>query len=122
MVRSLLIVSDSSSLSRMLSITLKGGGYDAINSCEANDALVWLSNNKAHLILIDRDMSAMDAMAFLEEVRCLPGCRFTPVIMLTTVVDDAAHQRGLNSGVKHWISKPFQPHHLLATVYGLILL
>ncbi|MDO7930266.1 response regulator [Pseudomonas sp. KFB-139] len=122
MAQSILIVSDSSSLSRMLSITLKGGGYDAINSCEPSDALVWLSKNKAHLILVDMDMAAMDGVAFVEDVRCLPACRFTPVVMLTAVVDDEVRRRGLNAGIKHWISKPFQPHHLLATVYVQILL
>ncbi|MEE5082838.1 response regulator [Pseudomonas alliivorans] len=122
MAQSLLIVSDSPSLSRMLSITLKGGGYDAINSCESSDALVWLSKNKAHLILVDMDMADMDGVAFVEDVRCLPACRFIPIIMLISAVDDAARRRGLSSGVKHWISKPFQPHHLLRMVNGLILL
>lgn len=122
MAQSLLIVSDSSSLSRMLTITLKGGGYDAINCCEASDALAWLSKNKAHLILVDMDMAAMDGVSFVENVRSLPGCRFTPVIILTVAIDDGVRRHALNSGVKHWVLKPFQPHHLLAMVYGMIFL
>lgn len=121
MAQTLLIVSDSASLSRMLHITLNGGGFDAVDSCEANEALIWLGKGKAHLILVDMEMAAMDGVAFVEEVRRLPACRFTPVIMLTTGVDDASRRRGLNMGVKHWIAKPFQPPVLLAMVYRLIL-
>ena len=122
MVQTLLIVSESASLSRMLYITLKGDGFDAVDSCEASEALVWLGKGKAHLILVDMDMAAMDGVAFVEQVRRLPTYRFTPVIMLTTGVDDASRRRGLNMGVKHWIAKPFQPPILLAMVYRLILI
>lgn len=121
MARTLLIVSDSAPLSRMLGITLKGGGYDAVDCREAGEALIWLGKGKAHVILVDMDMLAMDGVTFVEEVRRLPCCRFTPVIMLTMGADDATRRRALNAGVKHWIAKPFQPPILLEMVYRLIL-
>lgn len=121
MNQTLLIVSDSASLIRMLGITLNGAGYESVASCPAVDALAWLSTGKAQLVVIDMDMQHGDGLALVAEIRRIPTCKFTPVIMLAVQVNKSFERRGLEMGVRHWVVKPFQPWHLLAVVSCLML-
>ena len=53
MSKTILIVDDSASLRQVVSIALKGGGYNVIEGCDGQDGLDKLKGNKVHLIVSD---------------------------------------------------------------------
>lgn len=121
MGKTVLIVDDSASIRQVVSITLKGAGYDVIEGNDGKDALTKLDGRKVHLIISDVNMPNMDGITFLKNVKQLPAYKFTPVIMLTTETGEAKKEEGRAAGAKAWVVKPFQPAQMLTAVSKLIL-
>ena len=121
MSKTILIVDDSASLRQVVSIALKGAGYEVIEACDGADALQKLNGTKLHLIISDVNMPNMDGITFVTEVKKLANYKFTPIIMLTTESEEGKKQQGQAAGAKAWVVKPFKPEQMLAAVSKLIL-
>ncbi|MEX1057463.1 MAG: response regulator [Natronospirillum sp.] len=120
MTKSILIVDDSASIRQVVSLTLKGAGFDVTEACDGRDALNKLKGQRVHLIISDVNMPNMDGLTFLKEVKSRPEYKFTPVVMLTTESADDKKRQGQASGAKAWMVKPFQPQQMLAAVNKLV--
>jgi len=116
MAKTILIVDDSASLRQVVSIALKGGGYDVIEACDGVDALNKLKGRKVNLVISDVNMPNMDGITFVKEMKKQPEFKFTPVIMLTTEGQESKKAEGQAAGAKAWVVKPFQPAQMLAAV------
>ena len=121
MAKTILIVDDSASLRQVVSISLKGAGYDVIEACDGRDALTKLDGRKIHLMISDVNMPNMDGLSFVKAAKQLPAYKFTPIVMLTTEASDARKAAGQAAGARAWIVKPFQPATVLNAVSKLIL-
>ncbi|BCB28663.1 response regulator [Sulfurimicrobium lacus] len=121
MAKTILIVDDSTTLRQVVSIALKGAGYDVIEGSDGKDALAKLTGQKVHLIISDVNMPNMDGFTFVSEVKKLPAYKFTPIIMLTTEAGEEKKAAGQAAGAKAWMVKPFKPEQMLNAVSKLIL-
>lgn len=122
MAKTILIVDDSASLRQVVSIALKGAGYDVIEACDGIDGLAKLASAaKVHLIVSDVNMPNMDGITFVREVKQKAEYKFMPIIMLTTEAEEEKKLQGQAAGAKAWVVKPFQPQQMLAAVGKLIL-
>lgn len=121
MAKTILIVDDSASLRQVVSIALKGAGYNVIEACDGKDALGKLNGEKIHLIISDVNMPNMDGITFVKEAKKLANYKFTPIIMLTTESQEAKKKEGQEAGAKAWVVKPFQPAQMLAAVSKLVM-
>ncbi|MDD3485006.1 response regulator [Azovibrio restrictus] len=121
MSKTIMIVDDSASLRQVVSIALKGAGYEVLEACDGKDALTKLDGRKLHLIISDVNMPNMDGISFLKAAKQIPAYKFTPVIMLTTEASDAKKQEGQAAGARAWVVKPFQPAQMLNAVSKLVL-
>lgn len=121
MSKTILIVDDSASIRQVVSITLKGAGYEVIEGVDGRDALTKLDGRKIHLIVSDVNMPNMDGLSFIKAAKQLPAYKFTPVIMLTTETGEAMKLQGQAVGAKAWMVKPFQPAQMLGAVSKLIM-
>jgi two-component system, chemotaxis family, chemotaxis protein CheY len=122
MAKTIMIVDDSASMRQVVGIAIKGAGYDLIEAADGKDALSKLNGEKIHLIVSDINMPNMDGITFVKEVKQLANYKFTPIIMLTTEVDEVKKQAAKDAGAKAWVNKPFQPTTLLAAIAKLVLL
>jgi two-component system chemotaxis response regulator CheY len=120
MAKTILIVDDSASVRQVVTIALKGAGYDVIAGVDGKDALTKLTGQRVHLIISDVNMPNMDGITFVTEVKKLPAYKFTPVIMLTTESQEEKKKAAQAAGAKAWVTKPFQPPQMLAAVSKLI--
>ena len=121
MAKTIMIVDDSASMRRVVSIALKGAGYDVLEGVDGKDALSKLTGQKVHMIISDVNMPVMDGIAFLKAVKQMPAYKFTPVIMLTTESAEEKKREGQASGARAWVVKPFQPEQLINAVQRLCL-
>jgi two-component system chemotaxis response regulator CheY len=121
MAKTILIVDDSASMRQVLGIALRGAGYVVIEGCDGRDALSKLTGQKVNLIISDVNMPNMDGISFLKAVKQLPAYKFTPVIMLTTVTEEAKMAEGRAAGARAWVAKPFAPEKLLDAAQRLCL-
>ena len=121
MAKTIMIVDDSASMRRVVSIALKGAGYDILEGSYGKDALSKLTGQKVHLIISDVNMPVMDGHTLLKAVKQNPTYKFTPVIMLTTESDEVKKREGQAAGARAWVVKPFQPEQLVNAVQRLCL-
>lgn len=121
MAKTVMVVDDSASLRQVVSIALRGAGYDVIEGCDGKDALSKLTGQKVHLIISDVNMPNMDGISFVRELKKNPLYKFTPVIMLTTESQESKKKEGQEAGARAWVVKPFQPAQMLAAVSKLIM-
>lgn len=121
MAKTILIIDDSASLRQVVSIALKGAGYDVLEACDGKDALGKLDGRKIHLIISDVNMPNMDGISFVKAAKQMPAYKFTPVIMLTTEASSDKKAEGQAAGAKAWVVKPFQPAQMLDAVSKLVL-
>ncbi|HEY9898712.1 MAG TPA: response regulator [Pantanalinema sp.] len=121
MAKTILIVDDSATLRQVVSMALKGAGYEVVEACDGQDALDKLAGLKVHLIISDVNMPRMDGITFVKEAKKQPALKFVPIIMLTTEGQDSKKAEGQAAGAKAWVLKPFQPQQMLAAVQKLIL-
>ncbi len=120
MAKTIMIVDDSASLRQVVSIALKGAGYDVLEGCDGKAALAQLTGQRVHLIVSDVNMPNMDGITFLKAVRQLPAYKFTPVVMLTTESAESKKREGQEAGAKAWMTKPFRPEQLINVVQKLV--
>jgi two-component system chemotaxis response regulator CheY len=120
MNKTIMVVDDSASVRQVVSITLKGAGYNVVEACDGKDALKRLDNTRIDLFISDVNMPEMDGITLLKLLKTRPDTKFTPVIMLTTESDAAKKEQGRAAGAKAWVVKPFQPSQMLAAVSKLI--
>ncbi|NQY26113.1 MAG: response regulator [Piscirickettsiaceae bacterium] len=121
MAKTIMIVDDSASIRQVVSLTLKGAGFNVIDAVDGVDALKKLDGVKIHLLITDVNMPNMDGITLVQEAKKLPAYKFTPMMMLTTESSDEKKNAGRAAGAKAWLVKPFQPPMLLAAVSKLIL-
>jgi len=121
MAKSILIVDDSASHRQLVSIALRGAGYEVIEGVDGAEAVAKPDGRKIHLIISDVNMPTMDGISFVKVVKQLPGCKFTPIIMLTTESQAAKRREGRAAAAKAWEVKPFAPEQLPGVVQKLVL-
>ena len=121
MSKTVLIVDDSASLRQVVSLSLKGAGYQVIEACDGRDALGKIGGQKVHLIISDVNMPNLDGIGFVKAAKEIAAYKFTPIIMLTTVSGEDKKAEGKAAGVRAWVVKPFQPPVLLDAVSKLVL-
>lgn len=121
MAKTILIVDDSASFRQVVSMALKGAGYDVVEAFDGQDALAKLDGRKFHLIISDVNMPNLDGIGFVKAAKEIDAYKFTPVIMLTTVSGEDKKAAGKAAGVRAWVVKPFQPPALLDAVSKLVL-
>lgn len=120
MAKKILIVDDSVSIRQILSLTLKGAGYEVTEAHDGRDALNKLSEGEAvDLIICDVNMPHVDGITLLKTIKAdaeYEGVKFTPIIMLTTESQESKKKEGKEAGARAWIVKPFLPDQLLQAV------
>ena len=101
-----LVVDDDPGIRRMLSLTLRSGGYDVTTACDGREALDGMSARPPDAVLLDLQMPVMDGETFLREVR-LRGIE-TPVIVVS-----GKPGRRSTPGANAYVHKPFAPDDVL---------
>ncbi len=109
-----LVVDDEEDIRRLLKLRLQSEGYAVETAASGTEALGRLENHRARVVITDLRMDGMDGLALFDAIRRRwPGL---PVIVLTAhgTIPDAvdATQRGVHA----YLTKPFDPKTLLATV------
>jgi len=120
MAKTIMVIDDSEVIRQVVTETLKSAGYNTIQAEDGVDALSKLKGKQVHLMICDVNMPNMDGITFIKEVKKLDEHKFTPIIMLTTVMSEEKKAEGRAAGARAWMVKPFQPDQMLSAVAKLI--
>jgi len=116
MAKKIMAVDDSATIRELLRDILTAAGYDVITAVDGADALAKIERESYDMLITDLNMPQLDGIGLISAVRKLPGQRFLPILMLTSVTDDAKKIAGKQAGASAWIDKPFKLQQFLSVV------
>ncbi|MEH7883963.1 response regulator transcription factor [Bacillus sp. JJ1609] len=116
-MKTILIIEDEQTISRVLAVYLKHEGYDVVQAFDGLEGLHAFTANEPNLVLLDVMLPGMDGWDVLKEIRKTSPC---PVIMLTALGDIDYRLKGLNQGADDYISKPFVGEEVVARVNAVL--
>lgn len=117
MTKTIMIVDDSETMLMSVESILSSGGYDVIRCSSAEQALTKLGQSaKPHLMITDLHMPGMSGIDLIRQMRGMPAFRFTPILMLTTAVQQDKRAEAKAAGATGWIVKPVEAGNLLQVV------
>ncbi|TCO65695.1 two-component system response regulator MtrA [Actinocrispum wychmicini] len=108
-----LVVDDDPALAEMLTIVLRGEGFDTAVVADGSRALPALRELKPDLVLLDLMLPGMNGIDVCKAIRAESG---VPIVMLTAKSDTVDIVLGLESGADDYVVKPFKPKELVARV------
>ncbi|MBZ0279144.1 MAG: response regulator [Anaerolineae bacterium] len=112
----ILVVEDYPVTQRVLSLTLRNHGYEALIAGNGLEALEVLEQNAVDLALVDIAMPEMDGLALLRHLRADPRFEALPIIMLTASGQDDDRALALSIGANGFLSKPASSQQLIETI------
>ena len=114
--KKVLIVEDSTTTRKVISIALSQNGYEAIEAGDGLEALSKLNEAKPDLILLDIILPRMDGYKILSIIKENAEFEKIPVIMLTSKDGILNKVKGKVAGSAAYLTKPFDPAQLVATI------
>ena len=109
--RKILIVDDDTFIRRMVEEAFHQEKAQIITAANGHEGLQKFFSERPELVILDVMMPYVDGWEALRQIRNLSN---TPVIMLTSLREDADVIRGLEDGAVDFVTKPFSPKVLVA--------
>lgn len=115
--KKILVVDDDEDLLRLLSVRLKGSGYEVYFAMDGVSCMKMAQEHHPDLILLDLGLPAGDGFQVLERLQdpLLPFASI-PVVVLTGRDDLSSKVRVHQGGAKAFLRKPFDKEQLLSTI------
>jgi two-component system response regulator MtrA len=108
-----LVVDDDPALAEMLTIVLRGEGFDTAVVGDGTRALPAVRDLKPDVVLLDLMLPGMNGIDVCRAIRTESG---VPIVMLTAKTDTVDIVLGLESGADDYVVKPFKPKELVARI------
>jgi len=102
----LLIVDDDKTTRKLLSLYLKGKGYEVVSAENGLDAIEKLGTESINLVVTDMNMPYMDGIELTKTLRSDSILKDIPIIMVTTEADDDEKEKAFDAGVNDYLVKP----------------
>ncbi len=103
----ILIVDDSATVRKFVSVSLSMQGFKVVAACDGMDALEKLPREKVDLVITDLNMPNMDGFELIRALRENPAFNELPVIILSSLGDNVSRETGARLGVNSYVVKPF---------------
>ncbi|MBW3630115.1 MAG: response regulator, partial [Gemmatimonadetes bacterium] len=112
----ILVVEDSPTQAAALGMLLEQAGNEVVIARSAESALEQLAAAPFDVVLTDIVMPGMNGYDLCRRIKGDPESRDIPVVLLTSLSDPMDIVQGLECGADNYITKPYDPDHLLARV------
>jgi two-component system cell cycle response regulator DivK len=116
----ILIIEDNEKNRKLIRDLLQAKGYQTIESDTAEEGLRLAEERKPALILMDIQLSGMDGIAAMKQLKAAPATRTIPVMAITASAMTYNRESMLAEGFDGYQIKPFNLSDFLADVDRLI--
>ena len=112
-VNHILVVDDDPDIRMLLVMNLELSGYLVTEADNGHQAVDLARELLPDLIVLDVMMPGLDGLGVLEVLRAGDTTRDIPVVICTAKASDHDVWAGWQAGVDYYMTKPFDPDHLL---------
>jgi len=118
--RRLLAVEDDARLLDAIAVCLEQEGYEVMTARNGSEAFVGIAETIPDLIISDILMPRGDGFSLVKNLRSNPRTDLIPVIFLTAKDGRSNRLNGIRAGVDAYLTKPFEPEELVATIENIL--
>ena len=118
MFHTILIVEDHAATRDGLAKLLEISGYAVLTVEDGRQGLEQACEQSPDLILTDVFMPVMDGIEMIRQLRGTPGCKETPILVLSGYGNKALE--AARAGADEVLSKPADPNYLLKAIEYLV--
>lgn len=115
-----LVVDDSEAVRSLIRVNLELEGFEVFTVCDGQQALDQVASIEPDLITLDVVMPNLDGLSTASALRSRADTRGIPLVMVTARAQETDVSRGRAAGVDAYLTKPFDPAVLVATVRRLL--
>ena len=112
----LVIAEDAPHMLRLLEMTLRKAGHTWTSCTDGAAAVAATGTHLPDAVILDIIMPVMDGFTALSTLKADAATAAIPVIMLTARGHTLTRQQAEESGAAAFLTKPFSPTELLATI------
>lgn len=116
----ILIVEDDPQTVKLIKFVLEKEDYSTISAKDGEEGLQMAREKKPDLIVLDMMLPGMDGYRVCEILKANPVTKEIPIIVLTALDTGVDFEKALEKKADWYITKPFEPQHLLKRVSYLI--
>jgi DNA-binding response OmpR family regulator len=100
----------------LIRVSLTGRPYRLQEAGDGDAAWDLLQAQRPAVAILDIRMPGRDGLALTRAIRADPALARSRVILLTGLLGADLEAQGLAAGADHYLTKPFWPQQLLATI------
>lgn len=116
----ILVVEDSPTQAREVEIILTAAGHDVRVAGDGDAALAAMRDASFDLVVSDILMPGMSGYELCRLLNADASTADVPVVLLTSLHDPMDIIKGLECGADNFISKPYEPDHLVARIGNIL--
>jgi len=116
MTKTVLLIDHSPSFRALIGGVLRKAGFEVVEAVSVYDACVELVDRPINAIVCDHRLPELDGMTLLRYLQDSPTHAGIPFIFLSSESCHSVVQQAMEVGAACWLTKPFQPHELIATL------
>jgi two-component system alkaline phosphatase synthesis response regulator PhoP len=116
----ILIVEDDHQTMKLIKFILEKEHYSTISAKDGEEGLQMAREKKPDMIVLDLMLPGMDGYRVCEILKANPKTKETPILVLTALDTGVDFEKALEKKADWYITKPFEPEHLLKRVNYLI--
>ena len=116
----LLAVEDDARLLDAMAVCLEQEGYEVMTARNGQEAFVRIAETIPDLIVSDIMMPRGDGFSLVKNLRSNPRTDLIPIIFLTAKDGRNNRLSSLRAGVDAYLTKPFEPEELVATIENIL--
>jgi DNA-binding response OmpR family regulator/signal transduction histidine kinase len=120
MAQTILVADDDAEIARLVRAYLEQAGFRVRVAIDGEQALHALRAERPDLAILDVMMPKRDGFALIALIRADAQLSALPLLLLTARVDDLDKLRGLSLGADDYLTKPFNPHELVARAKAIL--
>lgn len=113
----ILIVEDEPAIIDTIQYALETDGFETICYSSGMEALEFLDNERADLIVLDIGLPDVNGFELCKSIRLKSN---TPILFLTARTDEVDRVVGLEIGADDYVTKPFSPRELTARIKAIL--
>jgi CheY-like chemotaxis protein len=121
----ILVVDDDPDILDGIVTVLESQPYRLATARDGKKCLEMIAQEIPNLLILDLLMPRMDGWGVIREMRSEPRYAHVPIMVLTTVIEDASRRRyeletGMAMDVQEYVQKPVKPTELIRCVEKLL--
>jgi two-component system cell cycle response regulator DivK len=120
MSQRILVVEDTDDNRRILRDLLVSAGFDLAEATDGISGLEMAQAFRPHLIVMDIQLPRLDGYGLARRLRADPSFRDVPLVAVTSYALRGDEEKAKAAGCNAYVTKPFSPRQLLATIRGLL--